>query len=370
MSYDFNEKPIENNDRPDSLDNNKNDETYEDEGNNDNVNYMDNHEQPNNNISNYQNSGNLPKKKNRTLQYYKFLFYSMKTEIKVHDFMKLVRTSNASEIVLWILSVILYANTPKNFPKLAEGEKSTSYKNAFIWFHLLHVIRGALGMFFIYKLPRSFQVIESLENVVDEKLEKTLFNDLVRETMFYNVTEKIKPLKIPIFIYFGLTILNFIFDLIDFLVVLSSLSGAKVEAKVVLLTYLLIAVLYMVVDLAYVFWTGQLKYVFPKEYLRPIDSVFGGMVDKAMVKFKLRKPKTDVVNEAKAQNAQGPYVKSSTENGGVNILDNLLGDAFGVYQVPQQRSSERGGQINNDARGQYSSGGVVQDPNSREQLDK
>ena len=367
MSYDFNEKP--NNDIPDSLDNNRNDETYGDEGNN-NANYTDNQNQGNNNINNYQNSSDLPKKKNRTLQYYKFLFYSMKTEIKVHDFMKLVRTSNSSEIVLWILSVILYANTPKNFPKLSEGQKSTSYKNAFIWFHILHVVRGALGIFFIYKLPRSFQIIENLENTVNEKLEKTLFNDLIRENMFYNLTEKIRPLKIPIFIYFGLTIINLIFDLIDFLVVLSSLSGAKTEAKVILLTYLLIAILYIVIDLAYVFWTGQLKYVFPKEYLRPIDSVFGGMVDKAMVKFKLKKPKTDIVNEAKVQNANGPYVKSSLQNGGVNILDNLLGDAFGVYNVPQQQKSSDEFGRRNDNRGLYSSGGVVHDPNSREQLDK
>ena len=96
-------------------------------------------QQENNNIS---NETGVVKKKNRTLQYYKFLFYSLKTEIKAQDFLKLLRTSNAIEIAIWIISILLYANTPKDFPKLTRGEKSTSYKNSFIWLHFFHIIRA------------------------------------------------------------------------------------------------------------------------------------------------------------------------------------------------------------------------------------
>jgi hypothetical protein len=308
----------------------------------------------NNNIDSNSNSKGVYglKKKNRTLQYYKFLFYSMKTELKLHDLIKLISTSNAGEIALWVISLILYANTPKNFPKLSEGEKSTSYKNVFIWFHFLHVLRAGLGIFLLYVFPRSFQVINSIETNSDSKLEKTLFNDLIREAVFFNVTEKIKPKKIPIIIYLVLTAINFVFDIIDFLVVLSALSGAKPEAKVVLLTYLLIAVLYMVIDLAYIFWTGQLKYVFPPDYLRAIDSLLNGMVDKALVRFKLRKPKTDVVSEAKVQQSGQPYVQGSMNNGGVNVLESILMDSFGVYKpagYPQQGTTQE----KNDNRPKY-----------------
>ena len=277
------------------------------------------------------------RKKNRTLQYYKFLFYSMKTELKIHDFVKLVRVSNAGEIAIWAISLVLYANTPKNFPKLSEGEQSTSYKNAFIWFHLMHVFRAVLGIFLIHTFPKSFEVINSLERNSDEKLETTLFNDLIRETIFFNVTEKIKSKKIPILIYLVLTVFNFVFDLVDFLVILNSLSGAKPEAKVVLLTYLIISVLYIIIDLSYILWTGQLKYVFPKDYLKPIDSILNGVVDKAMITFKLRKPKTDVISEARVQQYRQPYVLSSNgmNNGGINILENILSDSFGVYKVDE-----------------------------------
>jgi hypothetical protein len=285
----------------------------------------------NNNIdSNYENKS--LKKKNRTLQYYKFLFYSLKTEIKVHEFIKLIRASNAGEISLWVISLFLYISTPKDFPKLTTGQKSTSYKNSFIWFHFMHVIRGAIGIAIIYTFPRSFQVINSLESTVDSKLEKTLFNDLIRENIFFNVTEKIKSKKVLVIIYIILTIINFAFDMIDFLIVLASLSGAIPAAKVVLLTYLLIAILYVISDLGYIFWIDQLKYCFPKEYLNPTETLFMGIVNKALVKFKLRKPNTDIVSEAKAQQSNSPYVGRSNDinNGGVNILENILHDSFGI----------------------------------------
>ena len=289
------------------------------------------YEENNNNIGSYSENASL-KKKNRTLQYYKFLFYSLKTELKVHEFTKLIKASNAGEITLWLISIILYISTPKGFPNITTGEKSTSYKNSFIWFHTMHLLRGAIGIFLIYSFPRSYQVIKSLESTVDSKLETTLFNDLIRENIFFNVTEKIKPKKVLVIIYIILSLVNFAFDMIDFLVVLASLSSAKPEAKVVLLTYLLIAVLYAIADVAYIFWIDQLKYCFPKEYLIPIESLVLGVVDKALVKFKLRKPRTDVVTEANAQQSNKPYVGSSNDmkNGGVNILENILKDSFGV----------------------------------------
>ena len=308
------------------------------------------------------------RKKNRKLQYYKFLFYSMKTELKIHDFVKLVRVSNAGEIALWVISLVLYANTPKDFPKLSEGEQSTSYKNAFIWFHLIHVLRAVLGIFLIHTFPKSFEVINSLERNSDDKLETTLFNDLIRETIFFNVTEKVKSKKIPILIYLIMTVFNFVFDLVDFLVILNSLSGAKPEAKVVLLTYLIISVLYIIIDLSYVFWTGQLKYVFPKDYLKPIDSILNGVVDKAMITFKLRKPKTDVISEARVQQSRQPYVLSSNgmNNGGINILENILSDSFGVYKV-DQNIKPKNDKYDNRERYQENN---IQQPGSEDQMNE
>ena len=304
------------------------------------------------------------KKKNRTLQYYKFLFYSLKTEIKAQDFLKLLRSSNAIEISVWFISLLLYANTPKDFPRLNQGEKSTSYKNSFIWLHLFHLFRGILGIFLALTFPRSYQVTEYLETISDSKLETTLFNDLIRETVFFSVTEKIKAKKIPIIIYIGLTCFNFVIDIIDFFDIIASLSGARSDAKVVLLTYFIIAGIYITVDLAYIFWSYQLVYIFPRTYLKPIDSMFRGCIDYAMKTFKLGKPKTNVVSEAKAQSGKGPYVKSSNDmkNGGVNILENILGDTFGREVHIQQDGQQN--KVNN--RPSFPEGN--QYPNSKDQM--
>ena len=269
-------------------------------------------------IENNNNKNEKPKKKSRVFQFYKFLFYSIKLEIKVHEFVDLVRFANQSEIILWVLSLILYVNTPKDFP-VGDGKTKVKYKNAFIWLHILHVIRAGFGIYIWVKVPKSYHYIESMKNFSDEKLSKTLFNDLARENVDLQIIKPIKDLRILILIYCGLTVLNLIFDIIDFLVLIAGLKDASSDLKVVLLTYLMIAFCYITLDLYYAFWGGMLKYHFPPRYLAPISSVFYGAVDKALIRFKLRKPKTDIVAEAKAQN-DNP--SSNNQNNDNNNGDN------------------------------------------------
>lgn len=319
----------------------------------------------NNNIEINNKKSNI-KKKNRTLQFYKFLFYSIKTEIKLHDFIKLFRFSNSGEISLWIMSLILYISTPKDLLKSSEGKKSTIYNNIFIWFHFLHIIRAVLGIFLIYYFPRSFEVINSLESYSNTKFEKTLFNDLIRESIFFNVTERIKPKKKFVITYLIITLINLFFDLIDFFVILASLSRVKLNAKVVLLTYFLISILYIYIDVSYIFWIEQLKYSFPKEYLRPLESILFGIVDKALIRFKLRKPKTDIVSEENAQKSGQPYVQSSDmKNGGVNVLENILRDSFGVRMG---ESLNKSNEINNDGNRGINPNLENNPPGSEEQI--
>ena len=86
------------------------------------------------------NSSNNNKiKKNHTLQYYKFLFYCMKTEIKVHDFLKLLRNSNTAELSLWTIRVVLFANSQKNFTVLKEGEISKAKYSVVFFVFILNM---------------------------------------------------------------------------------------------------------------------------------------------------------------------------------------------------------------------------------------
>ena len=295
----------------------------------------------NDNITNYEenqnnsinNTNNNIKKKNRTLQYYKFLFYTMRTEIKVHDFLKLIRNTNTLELSLWTISVVLYANVPKNFPILKPGEKNKSkYSGTFLWFHIFHVLRACLGMYIGYKLPRSFQIMDFLQTLPKEKLAKTLFNDIIRETIYNKVILVIKKNKVHIFIYFLLTILNIVIDIIEFLYILIKISGISDSARIEFITYFIINIIYLHINFSYIFYFGQLKYIFPPIYLNSISKVYICLSDTVRVLFKLKKEKTNVIDENKAQNKTGPFVTNSndTKNGGVNILDYIVRDSFGI----------------------------------------
>ena len=302
--------------------------------NSDNNDKITNYEENQNNSVNINNNQTHVKKKNRTMQYYKFLFYTMKTEIKVHDFLKLLRNTNTLEISLWTISVVLFANVPKNFPILKEGEKNTiKYSGTFLWFHIFHVIHACLGMYIGYKLPRSFQIMDFLQALSKEKLAKTLFNDIIRETIYNHVILVIKKRKPLVFIYFFLTVANIVIDLCDFLFMLLKVSRSEEYLKVVFLTYIFISIIYLVIDFSYIFWIGQLQYIFPQEYLKPIKDLYDGIVEKAVITFKLEKRKTNIVSEAKEQQGNGPYVKSSgMNNGGFNVLEYIIKDSFGINQ--------------------------------------
>jgi hypothetical protein len=256
----------------------------------------------------------------------------MKTEIKVNDFLKLLRNTNTLELSLWTISVVLFANVPKNFPILKEGEKNKAkYSGTFLWLHLFHIIRACLGMFIGYKLPRSFQIMDYLQTLSKEKLGKTLFNDIIRETVYNKVILVVKKNKVHIFIYFIVTIINIVIDVIEFFWILVKLPGVSDSARVEFITYFFINVIYLIINFSYFFFFGQLKFIFPFYYLSPINSIYICLTDTFKILFKLKKEKTDVIEENKAQQKKGPFVANSgdNKNGGINLLEYIVRDSFG-----------------------------------------
>jgi hypothetical protein len=196
---------------------------------------MNNHEndiENNNQPVNVQN--NEPKKKNRTLQYYKLLLYAMKMEVKLHEFIELVRFSNQSEISLWILSLVLYFKSAEEF------------SNYLVWFHVIHVIRGLLGMLLMLKIPKSYNLVEQM-NVDDHTMENKLFNDIVRDVVKKEVVGKLQNIKGALIAYFALTFINFVLDVIDLFYCMAYINKDDIElnSQVILLTSLIIAFLYL-----------------------------------------------------------------------------------------------------------------------------
>lgn len=188
----------------------------------------------NNNVNAQINNQNEPKRKNRTLQFYKFLLYSMKMEIKMCELIDVVRFSNQSEISIWILGIVLYFNSPSD------------YSNFFVWIHVIHLIRGIIGFLILLKLPRSYNLVDAMQ-VSEVEMETKLFNDIARDVVKREVVDKLSSMRGWLIAYFALTFINFIIDIIDFFYCLNRVDDYYMSSntKAILLTYLIIAFLYL-----------------------------------------------------------------------------------------------------------------------------
>jgi hypothetical protein len=181
------------------------------------------------------NSNQQPpkKKKNRTLQFYKFLHYAIKLEIKMCELIDVIRFSNQSEISIWIVSLVLYFNAP------------SSYQNTFVWLHIIHLVRGIIGMIVLLKLPKSYKVVEAM-NVSDNEMETKIFNDIARDVIKKEVVDKLQGMRGLLICYFVLTFVNFVFDVIDFFYSLEKINDdTNSSTKAILLTYFMMAFLYV-----------------------------------------------------------------------------------------------------------------------------
>jgi hypothetical protein len=150
-----------------------------------------------------------PKKKNRTLQFYKFLLNAIKIEISLNEFLKLVKFSNFGEIFIWLLSVIIYFSGNQSYP--------------LVWLHLAHVFRGIVGIVISNRLPRSYELIEQID-INGPEMETKMYNDVIRQAVRQSVVPRVNALKGFLLGYFALTFVNFMIDVVDFLYIISKVS--------------------------------------------------------------------------------------------------------------------------------------------------
>lgn len=177
-------------------------------------------------------NNNQLNRKNRTLQYYQFLFYSIKLEIKNVELMNLITYSCIFEILLWIFSITIIFQ----------------FNLVFNILHILHLIRGVLGLFLQLKIPKSSDIIQGMEsNHNKEEMENKVFNDFTRKIIDVEVIQKSKPLKTLSLIYVIITLINIFIDFIDFLNSLTKFNSKETANtnKINLLICFCIAVLYL-----------------------------------------------------------------------------------------------------------------------------
>ena len=144
----------------------------------------------------------LDKKKNRTLQYYKFLLYSLKTEIKITEFYSLIKHSSIVEIITFMITILLMFSGKLYFP-------------LFVFCGIFHFIKGCIGLYLLEHLPKSYTLIDKM--AVNEKLQETdLFNDIVRSVVKEEIFKSLENNRVLLNLYYFLNFVNYVCDLISF----------------------------------------------------------------------------------------------------------------------------------------------------------
>ena len=152
------------------------------------------------------------KKKNPTLQYYKFLLYFLKTEIKINEFFEIIKLSSICELALFIICILFMVSGEIFFSFLCQG--------------FLHFIRSCLGFYLLEKLPKTYNLIDKI-NLDDKILETKIFVDILRDAIKEEVLKSFEKEKIYMVAYFSLNFFNYIIDIIGFIICLFYLGDVQ-----------------------------------------------------------------------------------------------------------------------------------------------
>ena len=98
------------------------------------------------------------------------------------------------------------------------------------------------------------------------------------------------------------------------------------------MTYMFINILCLITNFSYFFFFGQLKFKFRQIYFDSINRIYICLIDTAIIFFKLKKEKTDVIEEKQIQKINRPYFPSSsdTNNVGFNLLEYIVNDSIEI----------------------------------------
>lgn len=153
-----------------------------------------------------------PVKKNKKMQYYKFLFYSIKAEIKIYEFITMISWTNHIEILVFLAGLLLFFELDE--------------KSGFAIVNVLHLARGICGHIMLCAIPKSHEIMNKIE-LSSEEMEEESFNNIIRKQFKKHLFDKLKANQTYITVFFGLTIINLFIDVIDFIVALSDIGGTN-----------------------------------------------------------------------------------------------------------------------------------------------
>jgi hypothetical protein len=168
-----------------------------------------------------------------TLDYYQFLLFTMKFEIKIFEFMNLIKISSIAEIFLWIVCLI------------------TSYiialplGSSYIFIQIIHIVRAIVGIILLCQIPKSYELLNLIkeESFINPSMANKDYTVILKELASPDILPKINKTKPTLIGYFFITFICTAVDVIGFLYLLFSNSTSKHESMIsaVIITFIFLS---------------------------------------------------------------------------------------------------------------------------------
>ena len=192
------------------------------------------------------------------LQFFNFLMYATKGEIAIDEFQTNLFWTGATEAFVFLFAIILFITKPSKFWPLL--------------FFITHLLRSICGFFILKYIPSSSKIINNLnkyENLPVNEIEKSIYSD------YRNlISSKLFLIKKLLLVYWGITFLNIIEDIIIFCCFISTWGRSDYNFRNIV-TLVLICIL-LTCDFVFIIWFGSFRIHYPPEISSAITkSVFG-----------------------------------------------------------------------------------------------
>ena len=175
-----------------------------------------------------------------------FLSYAVKVELLFQTLQGYLYWISASELLIFLVLFFMFCASPKKMSK--------------IWWYIFHLFRGIFGFGIINYLPKTYELIENLNDIPDvlEHLKYSMIH-----TFFELLKPNQKKLKIFLLFYFSLTIICIVVDIMLFCVFAPDIG--IVENDKPFFFMLLSSIIFIYTDLVYFSFFSSFKFYFNKK---------------------------------------------------------------------------------------------------------
>jgi hypothetical protein len=184
--------------------------------------------------------------------FFEFLIDTTKIEIHMERLQSYLFWQGLMEYLLWLVLIACFVSSPRSMTK--------------IWVFSYHIARATIGLLILKYIPKTFQIIDNLVDYENTSLEDI---QIQMENNYVNlISGSEKVLKPLLCIYFLLTLISIIVDVVMFFVIASEFRIVGMEHRK--FAFLVGVVGFIICDFVYFSFFFSLKYSFPSETLAPV----------------------------------------------------------------------------------------------------